>query len=120
MNSNFMFNQPVVGLPDGVALLSTDAAKEAIDKGEFGLLVDVRSEEEWNNGRLPGAVHAPIKDVSQLSKLEPHKEEKILLYCRTQRRSSMIARLLHEKGYRGLNVMNGGFTGWDQKGYPKV
>lgn len=115
-----MFSQPAINLPDGVELLSTDAAKEAIDKGEFGLLADVRTEEEWNNGRLPGAVHAPIKDTSQLDRFEPHKEGKILLYCRTQRRSSQIARLLHEKGYRGLTVMNGGFTGWDKKGYPKV
>lgn len=117
---NFMFGRPPVPFPEGVEVLDTQTAKEAIKAGEFKLLVDVREPEEWAKGRIPGAIHAPFKEFgAHMEKLREHKDDNILLYCRTQNRSKSIARLLKERGFTKLNILNGGFSGWTEKGYPQ-
>ena len=88
-----------------------DAQKE-IEAGTDYLIVDVRTAEEYEKGHIPGALLVPVEDIRGG---EPEaladKEEKIMVYCRTGRRSEEAAALLAGYGY--TNVCDiGGFVDW--------
>lgn len=74
---------------------------------EGALLVDVRTQEEFDGGHLEGALLIPVDEiVSRASELGDDKNRAIVLYCRTGNRSGQAKRALEELGY--TNVMNAG------------
>ena len=71
------------------------------------LLVDVRSQQEFDQGHLEGAVLIPHDEIaSRASELGADKSRPIVLYCRTGNRSGQAKRALEELGY--THVMNAG------------
>ena len=76
------------------------------------ILVDVRTEEEFFESRIEGAVLIPVDDVETLAKtMLPDKKEVILVYCRSGVRSERAAKALAGLGYK--NVYNlGGIIDW--------
>ena len=85
-----------------------------VQKG--ALLIDVRSEEEFNESHIEGAIHIPHTKISRekdlLVKLTEGKKEKdIVVYCRSGARSQAAKESLLKMGY--LNVVNhGGISTW--------
>lgn len=78
------------------------------------VLVDVRTEEEYLEGHIPGAVHIPFDEMDQRYKeLEHQQDENILLICRSGRRSVVAAHTLAEKGFPHLFNLKGGMLKWD-------
>ncbi|HEU4335086.1 MAG TPA: rhodanese-like domain-containing protein [Candidatus Eisenbacteria bacterium] len=74
---------------------------------EGALLVDVRTQEEFDAGHLEGALLIPVDEIdSRASELGDDKSRAIVLYCRTGNRSGQAKRALEERGY--TNVMNAG------------
>jgi len=64
------------------------------------LLLDVRTEPEWNEGHLQGAVLIPYDKIGEgIAKIAPDKKTKINLYCRTGRRSGIALETLKKLGY---------------------
>jgi phage shock protein E len=85
-----------------------EEAKEALKKGEFDAVVDVRTDAEWNMGRYPLAIHIPVKELSQeLGKRIPDKKTKILLYCNTSTRARMGAEEAVRLGYTNVRYLLG-------------
>jgi rhodanese-related sulfurtransferase len=77
------------------------------------VLVDVRTDEEYKEGHIPGAIHIPHDQMEErYTELEPHKEKKILLICRSGRRSVMAAQVLSAKGFSHLFNLKGGMLEW--------
>lgn len=73
------------------------------------LLVDVRENEEWAAGHLPGAVHYPLSElIEQLPELE--KRQHYVFYCAHGQRSLFAAKLFQEAGYRNTFSLAGGIT----------
>ena len=68
-------------------------------------VIDVRSEAEWNNGYLEGALHIEWHDILQISTQIP-KDEQIYLYCRSGNRSEKATKILLEAGF--INAKNAG------------
>lgn len=67
------------------------------------VLIDVRTESEWNTGHLEGAVLIPHEQISQgITKIETDKKAKILLYCRSGRRSGLALDVLKKSGYEDV------------------
>lgn len=67
------------------------------------LIIDARTEAEWNEGHLEGAVLIPYDRIAQeINKFAPDKDTKINLYCRTGRRSGIALETLKSTGYRHL------------------
>jgi len=67
---------------------------------EEPLLIDVRTEPEWNEGHLEGAVLIPYDKIGEeIIKTAPDKKTTIHLYCRTGRRSSIALDALKKLGY---------------------
>ena len=85
-----------------------DAAQEKIAAG--AQLVDVRYDDEWEEGHLPDAVHIPLSKIRERShELEPGRE--VVVYCRSGRRSQVGAMLLAQVGYQAFS-MDGGILEW--------
>ena len=88
-----------------------DAAEMmAADDGH--LLVDVRTQAEFEEKHIPGAILLPVEDIKdgRLERL-PDKDQTILLYCRTGRRAEDAAAYLAKKGYTNIYEI-GGIIDW--------
>jgi len=74
---------------------------------ENSIIIDVRTEKEYNGGHLSNSTNIPHGEIKE--KIEEHvkgKEKEIVLYCRTGRRSGIVEKILNEMGY--VNVINAG------------
>ncbi len=93
--------------------------KRRSDAGEKFLLVDVREDNEWAKGHLPGAVHLGKgiieRDIEQRA---PDTNAKIILYCGGGFRSALAAENLQKMGYTSVESMDGGWKGWVEAGLP--
>ena len=93
--------------------------KRRSDAGERFLLVDVRQDNEWANGHLPGAVHLGKgiieRDIVQRA---PDPSAKLILYCGGGFRSALAAENLQKMGYTNVESMDGGWRGWVEAGLP--
>lgn len=83
------------------------------------LLLDVRSEQEFQEGHIPGAQNIPHDLLpQQLSRLASYKDKKVVLYCRSGRRSAMAAEVLEKGGFSKLYHLEGDMNGWSAAGLP--
>lgn len=87
--------------------------------GNGAVLVDVRENEEFSAGHIPGARHVPRAYLeSRIEGVVPDRDAHIVLYCASGTRSAYAARTLTEDlGYRNVESMTGGFTLWKDRGY---
>jgi len=87
-------------------------AKQIMDDGEEFILLDVRTEEEFETIRIEGAVLIPNYEIKERASDElPDKDARILIYCRSGGRSSQAAMDLINMGY--TNVFDfGGIIDW--------
>ena len=81
------------------------------------ILVDVRTIEEYESGHIHDAVNFDFYSESfQKEILSLDKSASIILYCRTQNRSTKTANFLKENGYKEITVLEGGITSWVKNG----
>ena len=89
-------------------LVTPATAREWLNKG--ALVVDVRSEGEFQERHLPGAINIPLGRLGdEMARRAPDKEQAILLHCLSGTRSGMAKARLKQMGYR--NVFNLGSYG---------
>lgn len=82
------------------------------------LMIDVREENEWNEGHIDGAVHIPMAQLPErLSELD--KKMTTIVVCRSGNRSGKVAAWLINRGYDALN-MTGGMLAWSEAQLPEV
>ena len=82
-----------------------DSAKEK------GIIIDVRSREEFNKAHIPGALSFPIDELrSHLEELRKYPE--INLYCQVGLRGYLAYRILKQNGFEKVKNLSGGFTTW--------
>jgi rhodanese-related sulfurtransferase len=93
--------------------------KKRMDAGEKFLLVDVREDNEWTNGHIPGAVHMGRGIIERdLETKVPDPSAKLILYCGGGFRSALSADNLQKMGYKNVESMDGGWKGWVEAGLP--
>ena len=81
------------------------------------ILVDVRTIEEYESGHIQDAINFDFYSGSfQKEILSLDKSSSIILYCRTQNRSTKTANYLKENGYKEITVIEGGITSWVKNG----
>src|SRR6476660_7401686 len=94
-------------------------AHELLDGEDAPLLVDVRERDEWEQGRIPGAVHVPRGHLeSRIEGVAPERSRAVLLYCAQGNRSAFAAKTLAELGYERTISLAGGYTDWQRSGFP--
>jgi len=80
-------------------------------------LIDVRTQDEFDLGYINNAINLDFySDTFKNDILSLPKNETIVLYCRTNNRSSKTAAILQENGYRDILVIKGGITEWVKNG----
>jgi hydroxyacylglutathione hydrolase len=79
-------------------------------------VLDVRQQNEWEAGRLPGARHIELGSIKAANGLTPSGP--LTIYCRHGDRAMTAASLLEAAGHRDLAVLDGGFEAWSQAGRP--
>ena len=92
--------------------ITAQEAKEIMDTQEGYIILDTRAQEEFDEGHIPGAIVLPHDEV--LEKAEsvlPDKDQMILVYCRSGRRSKLAAEDLVTLGYTNIREF-GGIIDW--------
>ena len=96
----------------GYQKISQEEAKEMMDAGEV-LILDVREQEEYDSGHIPGAVLLPVGSIDEETAADviPESDTVVLVYCRSGNRSKKAAEALAELGYTGIYEF-GGINTW--------
>ncbi|OGO69875.1 MAG: molybdopterin biosynthesis protein MoeB, partial [Chloroflexi bacterium RIFCSPLOWO2_02_FULL_71_16] len=82
-------------------------------------IVDVREQNEWDAGHIPGAELIPLGTVpSVATERLPKKDERIVLHCAAGVRSAVATYQLQQLGYTNVASMAGGFAAWREIGAP--
>ena len=92
--------------------ITAEEAKKIMDTESEYVILDVRTEEEFAQGHIPGAMLIPdyaIREEAESSL--PDKDALILVYCRSGRRSKNAAQILAELGYTNIREF-GGILDW--------
>jgi sulfur-carrier protein adenylyltransferase/sulfurtransferase len=95
-------------------------ARETPDalSGKNALLVDVRSDQEWQIAHIPGALHVPMSQLEErLPELAPDRSRPIITYCAVGARSLRSLPTLDELGYEDAVSMTGGIVAWQELGF---
>lgn len=92
--------------------ITADEAKKMLDETDSLILLDARTDEEYREQHIPGAVLIPDYEISARAEAElPDKDALILIYCRSGRRSANATNELVGMGY--TNVYDfGGIIDW--------
>ena len=92
--------------------ITSDEAKKMIETQKV-IVVDVRTLEEYTEGHIPNAISVPLETIENEAEVKlKNKDDLILVYCRSGRRSREAALKLIEKGY--TNVIDfGGIQDWN-------
>jgi hydroxyacylglutathione hydrolase len=105
------------GRPLGkIAQIDTRDLAEALTHNGVTLL-DVRSENEWDEGRIPGAIHVSLGYLTDRLSDVP-REKPIVVHCRSGSRSAIGASLLRANGFDRVVNLTGGISEWAKAGLP--
>ena len=103
----------VASLPRDVDVQTTAALREQPDV----MILDVREQDEWDAGHIPGAVFMPMGQVpDRLSEIP--KDKTVIVQCRSGNRSSQVTDFLVQQGFTNVHNMAGGIKAWESAGLP--
>ena len=92
--------------------ITQEEAKKIMDSGEDFIILDVREQDEYDSGHIPGAILIPYTEIENMAvKTLPDKDKQILVYCRSGRRSKIAAETLSKLGYANVKEF-GGIIDW--------
>jgi len=97
---------------DGYQQITQEEAKEMMDTQKV-IILDVREQDEYDSGHIPGAVLLPVGSIDEDTAAEviPEKDSTVLVYCRSGNRSKTASSALAELGYTNIYEF-GGINTW--------
>jgi rhodanese-related sulfurtransferase len=97
--------------------VSVNQAKQLIDRKSSMVVLDVRTEEEYETEHIEGAINFWVDVLLQkINELDPNRE--YLVYCRLGLRSTRATQILNDNGFLKVFNLVGGIEAWKQEGYP--
>ena len=92
--------------------ITAEEAKQIMDSEEGYIILDVRTQEKYDQGHIPGAIVISHEDIAEKAEgVLMDKNQLILVYCRSGRRSKIAAEALVELGYTNIKEF-GGIIDW--------
>ena len=92
--------------------ITAEEAKHIMDSEEGYIILDVRTQEEYDQGHIPGATQTSHEEIAEKAEdVLTDKDQLILVYCRSGRRSKIAAEALAELGYTNIKEF-GGIIDW--------
>ena len=95
----------------GIPEMTVSELKELMDEGKMPFLLDVRRPEEYQIANLNGHLIQLDYLPDRLEEIESHKNEQIVVYCRSGARSGRAVQFLRAQGYDAVNL-KGGVLAW--------
>lgn len=110
--SSFVNLDQTDGKELGYLQIDAEQAKTLMDTETDYIILDVRTEEEYNEGHIANAILIPNTEIRERAELElTDQDQLILVYCRSGNRSKLAAAILVELGYTNV-VEFGGINSW--------
>ena len=92
--------------------ITQEKAKEMMQAEDGHIIVDVRQQDEYDRGHIPGAILIPNESIgTEKPKELPNLDQVILIYCRSGRRSKEASQKLADMGYTNIYEF-GGIIDW--------
>ena len=92
--------------------ITQEEAKKIMDSGEAHIVLDVREQDEFDEGHIPNAILIPYTEIDAKAEgILTDKDAQILVYCRSGRRSKIAAESLANLGYTNVKEF-GGIIDW--------
>ena len=92
--------------------ITAKEAKQIMDSQEGYVILDTRTQEEYDEGHIPGAILIPYDEIlTKAESILKDKDQLILVYCRSGRRSKLAAEDLVKLGYTNIKEF-GGIIDW--------
>ena len=92
--------------------ITAEEAKQIMDTEEGYIILDARTQEEYDQGHIPGAIVISHEEIAEKAEdVLTDKNQLILVYCRSGRRSKIAAEALVELGYTNIKEF-GGIIDW--------
>jgi molybdopterin/thiamine biosynthesis adenylyltransferase/rhodanese-related sulfurtransferase len=106
-------------IKDQIRETDVRSLKKVVDAKNGSTVIDVREQDEYVQGNIPGARWIPRGFLEQrIEDVVPDRARPIILYCAGGVRSAFAARSLAEMGYENVVSLAGGFSAWKRAGYP--
>ena len=112
---NFLITCAGKGPPD----MTPDQLLSSIENNTAPVIVDVRSQSEYESGHVPGAMHLPFYAMwSRHEEIHAKPEDPVVLYCEHGPRAWIGKFALWTVGYKNIVYLDGHMSGWKQQGLP--
>ena len=93
--------------------IQPEALKARLDANERIVLLDVRQPEEHAEENIPNSILIPLGELpARIAELEPHRNDEIIVYCRSGNRSGQACMLLQMLGFTNPVNLHGGMLAW--------
>ncbi|MBQ4546587.1 MAG: rhodanese-like domain-containing protein [Oscillospiraceae bacterium] len=100
------------GKEESYMRINAEKAKEMMENLEEFVLLDARTEEEFSEGHIPGAIVIPHDEIFERAEAEiPEKDVPVFVYCRSGNRSKTASKALVDLGYSEVYEF-GGIIDW--------
>lgn len=107
---------PVVSL--GASMRAAELS-DRIQSGDAPLILDVRTQAEFEGGHIPGAIHIPHDQIAErLAELPDDRSIEIVVHCQTGKRADLAETVLVEAGYENVRDLDGHWANWSAAGLP--
>lgn len=108
--------EPKQDIRDPYERISAETAKQMIEKGGV-VVIDVREQAEWMQGRIPEAIHIPLGTLLNRPR-ELLQQDDIIFVCAEGVRSAVACEVAAAIGKKRLYNLEGGTVAWGRQGYP--
>ncbi len=104
-----------------IAQIEPQALLDNIASQKISVILDVRSEQEFLQGHIQGALNIPYNQLIQHKALiEKYKTEDVVIYCRSGRRARIAYQTLQDLGFNQLMDLRGHINLWQALNFPLV
>jgi adenylyltransferase/sulfurtransferase len=105
---------------DGIPEITVHQLKDLLDEGERPFILDVRRAYEYDIANLGGTL-IPVDELAdRLEEIEAHKDEDVIVYCRSGARSARAVELMRERGFSKAYNLKGGVLAWSDEIDPSM
>lgn len=121
----------ILALSIGLALIIGQANGSSLDRiepqelmGQLNsdaapVVLDVRSEQEFAAGHIPGAINIPYRQIpNRLDEIDEFMAQEIVVYCEVGVRAGIAEIMLEQAGFEHISTLDGDMEGWRQAGLP--
>ncbi len=103
----------------GNNLIAGSDLMQKIDNKEDVLVLDIRSEADYNENHVPTAVHCPWSKVGEMIESDKlSKDQHIVVACYTGQTAGQTVGVLKSLGYKACSLKGGMNNGWKKDGLP--